>query len=405
MKGRNIGIIGGGIAGNALAILLSKAGFFVDVLEKLPNPGPVGSGIMLQPPAVKTLELLGLKEPIVKNGYYIKGFQGQNSAGKQVLDFEFESVSQQLYGLGVHRGSIFSNLNEEVKQHKNISLHFGAEVVDVTEKYDGVCVDIADGSSHKYDLVVVANGSGSMLRDLFSDIVTRAKPQNFAALWTTLPINDSISTEFIYHRYHKSEHMFGLMPIGYATNDQLEDPLVNYFCAITRDFFDDWDASKFARWKEHAYKVAPNYAQFTDQITAFDQMVPTPYFDAKLNPFYSGRVAFIGDACHALSPHLSAGTNLALLDALELSKALIAHENYQDAYQQFYKARKQQVNYYYFISRLITPVFQSPINISWVRDYIIPMLYRVPWAKQMMVETIAGVRQNMWSRIDEDYYI
>lgn len=405
MKGRNIGIIGGGIAGNALAILLAKAGFFVDVLEKLPNPGPVGSGIMLQPPAVKTLQLLGLKDAIVNNGYYIKGFKGQNSSGRQVLDFEFESVSQQLYGLGVHRGSIFSNLNSEVKKHQNISLHFGAEVVHVTEKHDGVRLEIADGSSHKYDLVVVANGSGSMLRSLFSHIVTRAKPQDYAALWTTLPMNDSISSEFIYHRYHKSEHMFGLMPIGYATNEHLEAPLVNYFCAITRTFFDDWNPSKFANWKKHAYQVAPNYAQFTDQITDFEQLIPTPYFDAKLNPFYTGRVAFIGDACHALSPHLSAGTNLALLDALELSRGLIAHENHTDAFQQFYRARKQQVYFYYFISRLITPVFQSPVNISWVRDYVIPMLYKVPWTKQMMVETIAGVRKNMWGRIDEDYYI
>ena len=64
---KTIGIIGGGIAGNAMALFLSKLNFQITVLEKVQTPKPVGSGIMLQKPALAILEKLDLRKNIEDN--------------------------------------------------------------------------------------------------------------------------------------------------------------------------------------------------------------------------------------------------------------------------------------------------------------------------------------------------
>lgn len=403
---KSIGIIGSGIAGSSLAIFLSRAGFKVTIFEKLENPSPVGSGIMLQPPAVKTLELLGVKDHIVNNGYKIHGFKGVTRSGKKVIDFEFAKVNPDLFGLGVHRGSIFSNLMAKASVAENVTIHYGKEIVEINDHKESVKLTDSNGQEYSVDLLVVANGSGSMLRKQFPEIVVRANQQKYGALWTTLPIGDNKEYHHnISHVYSKSESMYGLMPIGFATNSHKGDSQINFFCAVSSAYLKDWKEDTFESWKARSYDLASKYAPFIDQITDFNQLTPTTYFDAKLKPFYSGRIAFIGDACHALSPHLSAGCNLALMDALLLSECLSVYDSYLEAYQEYFKRRKDQVNYYYFISRLVTPLFQSKANLSWVRDHMIPLFYKLPLTRKLMVETIAGVKNNMFSKIQKKYYV
>lgn len=402
---KHIGVIGGGIAGNAIALFLSKLNYQITVLEKVAMPKPVGSGIMLQKPALAILEKLGLKEQVENNGCRIDGFYGINKNGKTVLDFDFKSVNENLYGVGVHRGSIFTNLSQAAEKDQNVTILYGQEVNDVKNTGKGVNISTVQGNDYSFDLVVVANGSSSMLRNCFPDIVKRSKMQNYAALWTTLPYDGDEFAKKISHTYHKSEYMYGLMPIGYNNNEHVGDPQINFFCAITKDFYDNWDESKFKKWKEFSYKIAPNYAQFIDQITDYKQLTATPYFDARLKTTYSDKVVFVGDACHALSPHLSAGTNLALMDVYELYLAIEEESSYQSAFKRYGKVRKQQIGYYYMISKIITPMFQSSINLSAIRDYVIPIFYKIPWTKRVMVETISGIRKNLFGNIDKEFYL
>jgi 2-polyprenyl-6-methoxyphenol hydroxylase-like FAD-dependent oxidoreductase len=404
LKLSHVGIVGGGIAGNALAQFLAQQNIKVTILEKVANPSPVGSGIMLQKPALAILEKLNIRSNIESNGVKIKGFSGLNKKGKTIIDFNFIDVNPDLYGLGVHRGSIFSNLLEQSNANPLIDIQLSATVVSVKDTKEKVIVNLEDGRSFDFELLIVANGSGSKLRDQYPSIVKQSKMQSYAALWTTLPYDPTKFDGKISQVYHKSEHMYGLMPIGFPTNAQEGLPQINFFCAITKEYFENWSREKFDEWKQMAYNVAPNYKEYIDQIISFDQLVATPYFDAKLSPFYSGRVAFVGDACHALSPHLSAGVNLALMDVYELSKAIAEEQDYQSAYKRYFETRKEQVNYYYFISRLITPMFQSKTNLGWIRDFFIPILYSVSWTKKLMVETISGIRKNFFSTIDKEFY-
>lgn len=403
MEASNIGIIGGGIAGHALAQFLARQGIKVTILEKITTPLPVGSGIMLQKPALHILGKLGVREAIESNGREIEGFFGENQNRKTIIDFNFKQFNPKLYGVGVHRGSIFSNLLQKSEENKNITIHYGEEIVEIQEVNDEVKVDSKTGKVFNFELVIVANGSGSLLRKNFPAIVKKSKIQSYAALWTTLPYKNEGGSHKITQVYDHSKHMYGLMPIGFATNEQKGEPLINFFCAISNEFYKTWDASKFDDWKSASYKIAPQYSDYIDKVE-FKNLVTTPYYDARLSPFYKGRVAFVGDACHAISPHLSAGVNLALVDVYLLSKAIEESSDYTQAYKTYYEQRKAQINYYYYISKIITPLFQSQTDLGTIRDIVLPILYRFDWTKKIMGETILGVRKNLFKTIDKEFF-
>ena len=61
-----IGIVGAGTAGLAAAALLARAGHAVEVLERAPDPGPVGAGLLLQPTGMAVLERLGVLDEVAR---------------------------------------------------------------------------------------------------------------------------------------------------------------------------------------------------------------------------------------------------------------------------------------------------------------------------------------------------
>jgi len=63
MQGRlRIAIVGYGAAGQASALFLSAQGHVLSVFEQAAEPGPVGTGFLLQPTGLGVLARLGLHE-------------------------------------------------------------------------------------------------------------------------------------------------------------------------------------------------------------------------------------------------------------------------------------------------------------------------------------------------------
>lgn len=50
-----IAVIGYGTAGQAVSILLTRDGHEVEIFERVPTPGPVGAGFLLQPSGLQVL--------------------------------------------------------------------------------------------------------------------------------------------------------------------------------------------------------------------------------------------------------------------------------------------------------------------------------------------------------------
>src|SRR3954447_7924835 len=105
-----VAIVGCGTAGPAAALLLARAGHEVEVLERVPDPSPVGAGLLLQPTGMAVLRELGLLDAIARRGARVERLHGETDRGRVVMDIAYADLEPGLHGLGLHRGALFGAL-------------------------------------------------------------------------------------------------------------------------------------------------------------------------------------------------------------------------------------------------------------------------------------------------------
>ena len=104
-------VIGAGTAGAATAVFLSRAGHDVVVFERVPVPGPVGAGIMMQPSGLLVLERFGVAGRVVDRGSRVARLVCETPEGRPILDLHYAMLAEGLFGVGLHRGVLFEALH------------------------------------------------------------------------------------------------------------------------------------------------------------------------------------------------------------------------------------------------------------------------------------------------------
>jgi 2-polyprenyl-6-methoxyphenol hydroxylase-like FAD-dependent oxidoreductase len=133
--------------------------------------------------------------------------------------------------------------------------------------------------------------------------------------------------------------------------------------------------------------------------------VTSPAFD------HGGRVIFLGDAAHAMSPQLGQGANLALWDAWALSRHMPRGDEaisdgamdgaIHGAAMAWWRERRSHTRFYRLASRWMTPWFQSNWRVlGAVRDVCMYPASRVPWVRRQMVQSLAGIKTGLLSAME-----
>ena len=396
---KKVAVVGGGIVGMAAALFLQKE-YDVTLFEREIEPKPIGAGIMLQPSGLAVLEKLGVVKSIISRGRRIEGFYGVNH--DQKVDFDIDFRDFDVYGYGVQRGSVYFELYEKVVK-SDIILKLGAEVIDISKespnRIETSVGDFYDG----FEFVIVANGARSLLRSKFDNILDFEGASGQAALWVKVKGSGKELSNRIHQFYFGTKFMVGLMPIGQEISDD-EPFMFNFFSGISQSYAENWTNITLDQWKQDMNKVSNDIGFYLDQVKSKDDLMLAPYHDVQLKKYSHGNVLFIGDAAHAMGPHLSSGTNLGLLDAFALSETLKTASSTKEAFNLYEKDRKKQLSYYQLISRLITPYFQSDVDKSFFRRNILSVATKIPILNKIIIETITGKRIDLLNRIKKSMY-
>lgn len=304
-------IIGGGISGLSAAIALHNIGIEAEIAEKEKEWNVYGVGIIQPPNALRALHEIGLAEACMEHGISFPGFDYYTGQGK----FLYHAPSPTIEGYpgvnGISRRKVHELLFESV-QAIGTKIHMGTTVKKLEENSEQVLVELTNGTSQTYDLVIGADGSNSMIRKmLFGEMNQRYSGQG---VWRyTLPRPKDLTNGLF---YYGQKAKAGLVPMSedemyllvttnepgnpYFPNDQLHDLL-----------------------KERMAEFGGVIAELKDSIIDPKQVVYRPIYTHLMeNPWYKGRVLLVGDAPHGTAPHLGQGASIAIEDVVVLADLL-----------------------------------------------------------------------------------
>lgn len=381
-----VAIIGGGLAGLALAIgiLRNAPEIQLTVYEAAPTFAEVGLGVAFGPNAVRALALV---DPRLLDGF--KRWSTYNASPERVdtwLSFRWGMTSkdgkhhardvvkhlegQPLqaswstasksgnakdgWGLGirtmnmVHRARL---LEEMVALMPDGVAAFKKELTGFDELESGeVRIRFADGTRAVVDAVIGCDGIKSVVRDiLFADAKVQPQysgeygyralvpaEQLIEALGEDLALNGNIYSG--YGRYiitYPVEHGKLINLVG-TVREPMDYDDENWIVPSTKE-----DALRdFEGWDPTLVRIMSDFEN-RDKWGFFDLRHDQKYF--------RNRICLLGDAAHANTPHLGAGAGMAIEDAYILSSLLASARSSKDlekcfqAYDALRRPRTQKV--------------------------------------------------------------
>ncbi|MFD5054174.1 FAD-dependent oxidoreductase [Streptomyces tendae] len=362
-EARKVLVIGGGAAGSAVTILLRRAGVTVDLVEAKDDwNATAGSGITLQGNALRVLRELGVWEQVEASGFGF-GSVGITAPDGTVLHAQddLRTGGEDLPAtVGMQRPRLQQILIDAVRAGgATVRLGTTAEILD--QDTDGVSVRLSDGSEHRYDLVVAADGLGSRTRAAIG-ITDKPEPTGMAIWRIAAPRPAGVVRTDL--AYGGPAYIAGYCPTSETT-------LYAYVVEANRDRASIPPESYAEEMRRLASSYGGHWPEITEHITD-PAKVNYTWFDRMLveGSWHRGRVALVGDAAHCCPPTLAQGAALSLEDAWVLAQMLTGSDEWDDVLLQAYHERR--------IAR-VRPVVEASVQIGqWqldgVRDADVPGL-------------------------------
>ena len=334
----NLAIVGGGLAGLALALALHQVGIESTVFEARARPLNIGGAVMLSPNALKVLDKLSVYDVVRKEGYEFKNLTWQmiDGSGRERQEFGDEEK----YGydaLRVHRHVLINALIEATKR-AGVEIAFGKKFIAATERHDGVEISFEDGTTITSSVLIGADGIHSTMRRLlYPDLkpkflnlagVTAAVPTSALGL-TDAMLQDLENPGLDYPLpitiQHPAHGAFVVAPQRAGAQEM--------FFGRQRTWTDTdragWDA-RSADKQELADFLASDTQDFPQIVRNVVKSIPQDTIN--LWPFYvipnlpswisadgKGRIILVGDAAHAIPPSAGQSLNMAFEDVYTLS--------------------------------------------------------------------------------------
>ncbi|MFF9774109.1 FAD-dependent oxidoreductase [Streptomyces sp. NPDC013978] len=330
-------VIGGGASGNAVTILLRRAGLAVDLVEAKPDWNvTTGSGITLQGNALRVLRELGVWEQVSASGHAF-GTLGITTPDGTVLHVaeDIRTGGDDLPAtLGMQRPQLQRILIDAVRA-SGATVRLGVTAEALEQDAEGVSVRFGDGSEGRYDLVIGADGLGSATRAAIG-ITDKPEPTGMAIWRVAAPRPAGVDRTDL--AYGGPAYIAGYTPTS-------ENTLYAFVVEACRDRA-SIDPSSYA---DEMRRAAQGYGGFWPEIARHitdPRKVNYTWFDSLLveGSWHRGRVVLIGDAAHCCPPTLAQGAAMSLEDALVLTELLTSGRNWDDElFQSYYERRVARV--------------------------------------------------------------
>ena len=186
-------VIGGGIGGLTAALSLAQQGRTVHLIERTLEFREIGAGIQLAPNASRVFAQLGLLDELHASAVFPARIVWMDMiSGKQLTQLDLGQAFRDRYRypyLVMHRSDLLDVILAACRDHPNVSLENGRVVDAIVDCGNYMEVTCRDGHQYHADMVVAADGIGSVARRLI-DPIERPQYDHFVAYRGAIPIED-----------------------------------------------------------------------------------------------------------------------------------------------------------------------------------------------------------------------
>lgn len=317
----NVLVIGAGMGGLSAALAFQQHGHRVTVMERVEDIRPVGAAISLWSNGVKVMHQLGLGTTIERLSGDMQRMRYLRHDGELLSDFSlmplYDDVQQR--ACPIARAALQQTLFDAVGAEH---IELGQHCVDYVSNTDGVTAFFADGRQVTADLLVVADGTHSKLRN---KIIGRPVERQYVGYvnWNVrVPATVELAPLDSWDQYVGGNKRVSLMPMGTGGNG---DAKQEFYCFFDVPLPAD-TPNEPARYRE---ELREHFSGWSDAVQTliehFDpaRMARVEIHDIEpLETLTDTRVVLLGDAAHGMAPDLGQGGCQAMEDAWVLAQVV-----------------------------------------------------------------------------------
>lgn len=340
-------IVGAGIGGLTLAHALNRHGIPFDLIDRVPQPAPVGAGLMLHHNALNLLDKLGFHDPLRERGLPFTALEVALENGETLQLLNLKNVAD-IHALGIHRAELHQILGASLK------VAWGQSIRAFRQAPEQVHVTLSSGEERRYALLVGADGLRSGVRGQLLGVSNLRYSGYTCWRFTTAQIPELTHPV----EYWGKGRRLGLVNIGQGRN---------YGYATLNAPAGQLQAEEGrAAHLQNLFQGFPDLVQrvltgLTDQDIIHDDL-----HELAAHHWHADRVALLGDAAHAMTPNLGQGAGMAIEDAVVLAECLRRHGLTPQALKVYAEVRQARVRQIANQARLIglAGQLQNPMLIA-----------------------------------------
>lgn len=378
---RRIAIVGAGPGGLSAAIALHQAGHEVRVFERNPEVRPLGGGVLLSLPVLSILRSYGMDIQDL-GAFTVTEFRNQK--GRLRVRLPFNPRAEERAGIrGWHYGMLrAAAIKRMLPLLPPDLLHANHAFKRFEERADGVTLHFDNDKTWEADLLIGADGIRSAVaQQVFGELgVFHCGIQAWLA-WCEC---DGLPRD-VGAISHSSKIQASYFPMMHEGRPAYEWWIVEPWNE-GQAFDGDIKRHVMARLQGFTGPVQKlaSVTDFSKNIFRWEIYNRPP-----LSQWSHGRVSFVGDAVHPVSPYAAYGMGMAIEDGFYLAKSLrgVDLANASALTQGLQRYDAQRVNYtntHAIMARRLGNMFHRvPWPLSTVRDLVYD---HTPFLERMMVK-------------------